>query len=241
MGGSWALVTNNPGSLHTTLEILRPRLGISRMRRQVHRIHDTLETGLHMMLRSLVAPTKGAGGFEAIWPSNIVSVRGILSRDRFETSCLCFRVRFQDCRFSFRIQWRSGWGDRKCGMPFTQRLTKNLPLVWSYQIRCENWMSMHKLPYFVASRIMVTQQNIAKAPLGESRESKMRRTKHVSKNGVKHNARKREICVICVIGVFVRNRCVFVEIRPWFLRFVISIGSRNLSVAIPLCCDEPSR
>ena len=30
---------------------------------RVHRIHGTLETGLHIILRSLVAPTRGAGGY----------------------------------------------------------------------------------------------------------------------------------------------------------------------------------
>ena len=33
VGGESALVTNNPGSLNTTLEILRPRLGILGLRR----------------------------------------------------------------------------------------------------------------------------------------------------------------------------------------------------------------
>ena len=42
------LVTTISGSLKPILEVLRPRLG-------VHRIHDTLERGLQMMLCSLVA------------------------------------------------------------------------------------------------------------------------------------------------------------------------------------------
>ena len=37
-------------------------IGSFEIKKGVHRIHDTLETGLHMMLRSLVAPTRGAGG-----------------------------------------------------------------------------------------------------------------------------------------------------------------------------------
>ena len=65
LGGSWALVTNNPGSLNTTREILRPRLGILRLRRgyKGYMTHThTLETGLHMIPRSLVAPSRGARG-----------------------------------------------------------------------------------------------------------------------------------------------------------------------------------
>ena len=33
--------------------------------KRVHRIHGTLETGVHIILRSLVAPSRGAGGFHA--------------------------------------------------------------------------------------------------------------------------------------------------------------------------------
>ena len=38
-------------------------IGILEAEKKVHEIHGTLETGLQIMLRSLVAPSRGAGGF----------------------------------------------------------------------------------------------------------------------------------------------------------------------------------
>ena len=60
---SEALVTTSPGSLKPTLEILRARLGVLRLRRR-YLGYMTLETGFQRMLRSLVDPTRGAGAFE---------------------------------------------------------------------------------------------------------------------------------------------------------------------------------
>ena len=57
------LVTTIPGSLKPDSRDLETETGSLETGKRVHRIHGTLETGLHMMLRSLVAPTRGAGGF----------------------------------------------------------------------------------------------------------------------------------------------------------------------------------
>ena len=63
MGGSRSVVTAIPGSLKPTLEVLRPRLGILRLRRGDigHMVH--WKRDYTMMPRSLVAPTRGAGGY----------------------------------------------------------------------------------------------------------------------------------------------------------------------------------
>ena len=60
-GGS--LVTNNPGSLKPDSGDPETETGSLETEKRVHRIHGTLETGLQIMLRSLVAPSRGAGGF----------------------------------------------------------------------------------------------------------------------------------------------------------------------------------
>ena len=59
----WAQVTNNPGSLKPDSGILRPKLGVLRLKRgyigyMVHWKRDYTR-----MPRSLVAPSRGAGGF----------------------------------------------------------------------------------------------------------------------------------------------------------------------------------
>ena len=55
-----ALVTTIPGPLKQILEILRPRMGVLSLRRESI---GSLEMGRQIMLRSLVAPHKGTGGF----------------------------------------------------------------------------------------------------------------------------------------------------------------------------------
>ena len=74
MGGSWSLVTAMPGSLKPDSRDLETEIGSLETEKRVHKIHDTLETGLHMIPRSLVAPSRGAGGFGLFvayyWPSN---------------------------------------------------------------------------------------------------------------------------------------------------------------------------
>ena len=60
---SRALVTNNPGSLKPDSRDPETETGNLETEKRVHRIHCTLETGLHMIPRSLVAPSRGAGGF----------------------------------------------------------------------------------------------------------------------------------------------------------------------------------
>ena len=60
--GSQALVTNNPGSLKPDSRDPETEIWNLETEKRAHRTHDTLETGLHMMPRSLVAPSKGAGG-----------------------------------------------------------------------------------------------------------------------------------------------------------------------------------
>ena len=51
-----------PGSLKPDSRDPETGTGNLEIEKRVHRIHGTLETGLHMMPRSLVAPTRGAGG-----------------------------------------------------------------------------------------------------------------------------------------------------------------------------------
>ena len=64
LGGSWALVTNNPGSLEPDSGDPETQTGNLETEKRVHSIHGTLETGLQRMPRSLVAPSRGAGGFQ---------------------------------------------------------------------------------------------------------------------------------------------------------------------------------
>ena len=59
---SRALSNTNPGSLKPDSRDPETETGNLETEKRVHRIHDTLETGLHMMPRSLVAPSRGAGG-----------------------------------------------------------------------------------------------------------------------------------------------------------------------------------
>ena len=61
--GSGTLVTIIPGSLKPDPRDPETETDNLETEKRVHRIHGTLETGLHMMLRSLVAPSRGAGGF----------------------------------------------------------------------------------------------------------------------------------------------------------------------------------
>ena len=53
------LVTTIPGSLKTDSRDPDTETGNLETEMRVHRIHGTLETGLHMMLRSLVTPSRG--------------------------------------------------------------------------------------------------------------------------------------------------------------------------------------
>ena len=57
-----ALVTIIPGSLKPESRDPETETGSLETEKRVHRIHGTLETGLHMIPRSLVAPSRGAGG-----------------------------------------------------------------------------------------------------------------------------------------------------------------------------------
>ena len=70
-----ALVTTIPGSLKPDFRDPETETGNLETEKRVHRIHDTLETGLHRIPRSLVAPTRGAGGFEVIWTSQIQQLK----------------------------------------------------------------------------------------------------------------------------------------------------------------------
>ena len=62
LGAGGSLVTNNPGSLKPDSRDPETETGNLETEKRVHRIHGTLETGLQIMLRSLVAPSRGAGG-----------------------------------------------------------------------------------------------------------------------------------------------------------------------------------
>ena len=59
----WAIVTTIPGYLKPTSRDPETETGNLQTEKRVHRIHGTLETDLQRMLRSLVAPTREAGGF----------------------------------------------------------------------------------------------------------------------------------------------------------------------------------
>ena len=74
VGGKWfgsrALSNTNPGSLKPDCRDPETETGGLEIEKRVNRIHGTLETGLHMIPRSLVAPTRGAGGFvgrSSVW------------------------------------------------------------------------------------------------------------------------------------------------------------------------------
>ena len=56
-GGS--LVTNNPGSLKTDSRDLETEIWNHEIEKKVHRIHDTLETGLHKDASQPGGPLKG--------------------------------------------------------------------------------------------------------------------------------------------------------------------------------------
>ena len=66
VGGNWygsgTLVATIPGSLKHDSRDPETETGNLETEKRVHRIHGTLETGLHMIPRSLVAPSRGAGG-----------------------------------------------------------------------------------------------------------------------------------------------------------------------------------
>jgi hypothetical protein len=59
-----------PGSLKPDPRDPDTETGNLEIEKRVHRIHGTLETGLHMILRSLVAPTRGAGGLLILFSVN---------------------------------------------------------------------------------------------------------------------------------------------------------------------------
>ena len=59
---SRALSNTIPGSLKPDSRDPETETGNPENEKRVHRIHDTLETGLQRILRSLVAPSRGAGG-----------------------------------------------------------------------------------------------------------------------------------------------------------------------------------
>ena len=63
LSGHQGLVTTTPGSLKMTRDPETESESLETDLR-VRRIHGTLMTGLHMILRSLVAPTRGAGGLK---------------------------------------------------------------------------------------------------------------------------------------------------------------------------------
>ena len=66
VGGKWfgpqALSNTIPGSLKPDSRDPETETRSLEIEKRVHRIHGTLETGLHMIPRSLVAPSRGAGG-----------------------------------------------------------------------------------------------------------------------------------------------------------------------------------
>ena len=61
--GSRALSNTIPGSLKPDPRDPETETGSLEIEKRVHRIHDTLEAALHMILRGLVAPSRGGGGF----------------------------------------------------------------------------------------------------------------------------------------------------------------------------------
>ena len=67
-----ALVTTIPGSLKPDSGDPETETGNLETEKRVHRIHGRMETGLHMMLRSLVAPSRGAGGFQLTKVINLI-------------------------------------------------------------------------------------------------------------------------------------------------------------------------
>ena len=64
-----------PGSLKPDSRDPETETGNLETEKRVDRIHGTLETGLHMIPRSLVAPSRGAGGFLL---GCVGAVRGVL-------------------------------------------------------------------------------------------------------------------------------------------------------------------
>ena len=62
LGTSRGLSNTNPGSLKPDSKDPETEIESLETEGRVHRIHGTLETGLHMIPRSLVAPSRGAGG-----------------------------------------------------------------------------------------------------------------------------------------------------------------------------------
>ena len=60
--GSQALSNTIPGSLKPDSGDPETETGNLETEKRAHRIHDTLETGLHRIPRSLMAPSRGAGG-----------------------------------------------------------------------------------------------------------------------------------------------------------------------------------
>ena len=63
MGVPCALVTIVPGSLKPDSKEPETETGKLETETRVHRMHGTLERAFQRILRSLVAPTMGAGGF----------------------------------------------------------------------------------------------------------------------------------------------------------------------------------
>ena len=62
MVAGWAQVTIISGSLNPDSGNPETETGSLETEKRVHRMHGTLETGLQRILRSLVAPPRGAGG-----------------------------------------------------------------------------------------------------------------------------------------------------------------------------------
>ena len=62
LGGSRALRNIIPGSLRPDSRDPETETGDLETEKRAQRIHGTLETGLQRIPRSLVAPTRGAGG-----------------------------------------------------------------------------------------------------------------------------------------------------------------------------------
>ena len=73
LGGSWALSNTNPGSLKPDSRDPETETGNLETGKRVHRIHDTLETGLHMMPRSLVAPSRGLVDFHREFVKSLIA------------------------------------------------------------------------------------------------------------------------------------------------------------------------
>ena len=75
--GSRALSNIIPGSLKPDSRDPETETGNLETEKRVHRIHGTLETGLHMIRRSLVAPSRGAGGYQSLYMYSYIILMNI--------------------------------------------------------------------------------------------------------------------------------------------------------------------